>query len=122
MGLLLILFATMEMFPNKMRVKNLILGGVLSSVFGGLSGNHGAIRSAFLINTHLGKEAFIGTNAFISTVVDIFRIGVTARVLVSSWFLLTKLFCGRQLVGFFKNDPAEEGHDDLHSTDRYCVL
>ncbi|HEY5235856.1 MAG TPA: sulfite exporter TauE/SafE family protein [Rhabdochlamydiaceae bacterium] len=73
-GLLLIMFATMEMFPNKIRVKNLMLGGVLSGFFGGLSGNQGAIRSAFLINTHLGKEAFIGTNAIIGAVVDIFRI------------------------------------------------
>jgi hypothetical protein len=70
----LILFATMEMFPNKIRIKNLMLGGVLSGFFGGLSGNQGAIRSAFLIQTHLGKEAFIGTNAFIGAVVDLFRI------------------------------------------------
>jgi hypothetical protein len=73
-GLLLILFALMEMFPNKIRVKNLILGGILSGFFGGLSGNQGAIRSAFLIQTHLTKEAFIGTNAIIGAVVDLFRI------------------------------------------------
>lgn len=73
-GLLLILFATMEMFPNKIRVKNLMLGGILSGFFGGLSGNQGAIRSAFLIQTHLGKEAFIGTNAIIGAVIDLFRI------------------------------------------------
>jgi uncharacterized membrane protein YfcA len=73
-GLLLILFATMEMFPNKIGVKNLLLGGLLSGFFGGLSGNQGAIRSAFLIHTRLGKEAFIGTNAIIGAVVDMFRI------------------------------------------------
>lgn len=73
-GLLLILFATMEMFPNKYRVKNLFFGGMLSGFFGGLSGNQGAIRSAFLIQADLGKESFIGTNAAISVVVDIVRL------------------------------------------------
>jgi len=75
-GVLLILFASMEMFPQKIGVKNLILGGILSGFFGGLSGNQGAIRSAFLIQTHLNKEAFIGTNALIGAVVDLFRIAI----------------------------------------------
>ncbi len=75
-GLLLIMFATMEMFPHKIRIKNLILGGALSGFFGGLSGNQGAIRSAFLVQAHMNKEAFIGTNAMIGIVVDIVRLVV----------------------------------------------
>ncbi|HEX2579871.1 MAG TPA: sulfite exporter TauE/SafE family protein [Rhabdochlamydiaceae bacterium] len=75
-GVLLILFASMERFPQKIGVKNLMLGGILSGFFGGLSGNQGAIRSAFLIQTRLSKEAFIGTNALIGAVVDLFRIAV----------------------------------------------
>lgn len=75
-GLLLIVFATLEMFPQKIRIKNLILGGALSGFFGGLSGNQGAIRSAFLVQTHMKKEAFIGTNAVIGTVVDIVRLAI----------------------------------------------
>lgn len=74
-GLLLILFATMEAFPNKIyRVKNLFLGGAISGFFGGLSGNQGALRSAFLINTHLNTKAFIGTNAVIAMTVDSSRL------------------------------------------------
>ncbi len=104
-GILLILFATMEMFPNKIRVKNLMLGGALSGFFGGLSGNQGAIRSAFLIHTHLGKEAFIGTNAFIGAVVDIFRIAIYSwsfgQLLVSIDKTLLWSAVGGAFVGVF---------------------
>jgi uncharacterized membrane protein YfcA len=75
-GLLLIMFATLEMFPHRIKIKNLILGGALSGFFGGLSGNQGAIRSAFLIKTNMSKEAFIGTNAVIATVVDMVRLAI----------------------------------------------
>lgn len=37
------------------------LGGLLSGFFGGLSGNQGALRSAFLLKAGLSKEAFIAT-------------------------------------------------------------
>lgn len=74
-GLLLIVFATLEAMPNKIfEIKNLVFGGILSGFFGGLSGNQGAFRSAFLIRAHLDKETFIGTNATIATVVDIVRL------------------------------------------------
>jgi uncharacterized membrane protein YfcA len=74
-GLLLILFATMEMFPNRiLKIKNLFIGGVISGFFGGLSGNQGAFRSVFLVNTSLNKETFIGTNAVIATAVDTTRL------------------------------------------------
>lgn len=74
-GLLLILFATLEAFPYKdYRVKNLYLGGALSGFLGGLSGNQGALRSVFLINSNLKKEPFIATNAFIAVVVDSARL------------------------------------------------
>lgn len=74
-GLLLILFATAEMFPNRiLRIKNLFIGGAISGFFGGLSGNQGAFRSIFLVNTTLNKEALIGTNAIIATAVDMARL------------------------------------------------
>jgi len=76
-GFLLILFASMEAFPHKIyRVKNLFLGGAVSGFFGGLSGNQGALRSVFLINTNMDKRAFIGTNAIIAMIVDIARLVV----------------------------------------------
>ncbi len=74
-GLLLLLFATMEAFPHKIyRIKNLFFGGAISGFFGGLSGNQGALRSIFLINTNLDTKAFIGTNSVISVIVDIIRL------------------------------------------------
>lgn len=46
--------------------------------FGGLSGNQGALRSAFLIKSGLSKEAFIGTAVVVSTFVDFTRLSVYA--------------------------------------------
>ncbi|MEN9442675.1 MAG: hypothetical protein RLZ33_2752, partial [Bacteroidota bacterium] len=50
----------------------------LSGFFGGLSGNQGALRSAFLIKAGLSKEAFIGTAVVVSTFVDFTRLGMYA--------------------------------------------
>jgi len=41
------------------------LGGVVSGFFGGLSGNQGAFRSAFLLGAGLGKDAFIATGVLL---------------------------------------------------------
>lgn len=74
-GLLLILFASLEAFPlGRFRVKNLWIGGAVSGFFGGLSGNQGALRSLFLLNAKLDKRAFIGMNAAISAIVDTVRL------------------------------------------------
>ncbi len=86
-GLLLILFATLELFPQKAPgLGNLFLGGALSGFFGGLSGNQGAFRSAFLIHFSLSKERFIATNAAIAAAVDIVRLSVYA---ISFGYLVT---------------------------------
>jgi hypothetical protein len=50
----------------------------LSGFFGGLSGNQGALRSAFLIRAGLSKEAFIGTAVVVSTFVDFTRLSIYA--------------------------------------------
>lgn len=77
-GLLLIFFATAEMFPFLQRFstssRTLPLGGLLSGFFGGLSGHQGAFRSAFLVNAGLDKQQFIATNAAIASLVDISRL------------------------------------------------
>jgi uncharacterized membrane protein YfcA len=52
----------------------LVLGGVLSGFFGGLSGNQGALRSAFLIKAGLDKEAFVGTGVVSAVIVDTVRL------------------------------------------------
>jgi uncharacterized membrane protein YfcA len=54
----------------------LFVGGLLSGFFGGLSGNQGALRSAFLIRANLTKETYIATGVVIACLVDITRLSV----------------------------------------------
>jgi uncharacterized protein len=78
-AVLLIFFALMEVVPSLKKLefgKNFFLGGLLSGFFGGLSGNQGALRSAFLINAGLTKEAFIATGIVIACIIDFSRLGV----------------------------------------------
>jgi hypothetical protein len=79
-SILLIVFASMDLIPFFRALtfdKNkLPLGGVMSGFFGGLSGNQGALRSAFLIKAGLSKDAFVGTAVVVSTFVDFTRLSV----------------------------------------------
>ena len=81
-SILLIIFASIDLIPyfNKLQFgkEKLPIGGALSGFFGGLSGNQGALRSAFLIKAGLSKEAFIGTAVVVSTFVDFTRLSVYA--------------------------------------------
>jgi uncharacterized membrane protein YfcA len=81
-AVLLIFFALMDLVPGLKKIQfgrdKLVLGGVLSGFFGGLSGNQGALRSAFLVKAGLSKEAFIGTAVVVSILVDFSRLGVYA--------------------------------------------
>lgn len=79
-GVLMILFALTELFPNhkmfRLKGDNLVFGGVLSGFFGGLSGHQGALRSIFLLKTQLTKNQFIATGVAIALLVDLIRIPV----------------------------------------------
>ena len=81
-SVLLIIFATIDLIPYFSKLQfakdKLPLGGALSGFFGGLSGNQGALRSAFLIKAGLSKEAFVGTAVVVSTFVDFTRLSVYA--------------------------------------------
>ena len=76
-AILLIFFALVEVVPSLNKIsfgrEKLPLGGMLSGFFGGLCGNQGALRSAFLIKAGLSREAFIGTSVVISFFVDLSR-------------------------------------------------
>ena len=73
-GALIAGFALLEFSPRFAALafppRYLVAGGLLSGFFGGLSGNQGAFRSAFLIKAGLSKEAFVGTNAVSVVIVD----------------------------------------------------
>lgn len=79
-GLLLIFFALFDIIPrlNSLQFdkKYLFLGGLLSGFFGGLSGNQGALRSAFLMRANLSKETFIATGVVIACLIDVSRLSI----------------------------------------------
>lgn len=98
-AILLITFAIIELSPFfnalKFEKKHMAFGGVLSGFFGGLSGHQGALRSAFLINSGLTKQAFVGTTVVVSSVVDFSRLSVYATRFFESGLNENKLliFC-----------------------------
>lgn len=77
-GIVIVVFALFDLVPRLQKLtfdrKYLPLGGILSGFFGGLSGNQGALRSAFLIKAGLDKEAFIGTGTVAAVIVDVARL------------------------------------------------
>lgn len=87
-AILLIIFALMDLIPYFQNLQfgkeKLPLGGFLSGFFGGLSGNQGALRAAFLIKAGLSKEAFISTAVVVSAFVDFTRLSVYATRFVST--------------------------------------
>jgi len=54
------------------------VGGLLSGLLGGLLGNQGALRSGYLLNYSLSKEAFIASGTAIACLIDASRIPVYA--------------------------------------------
>jgi uncharacterized membrane protein YfcA len=79
-GIVLLFFAFLEWFPGLLKIGRgrgvLFTGGLLSGFFGGLTGNQGALRSAFLIRAELSKDAFIATGVAIACLVDVARLFV----------------------------------------------
>lgn len=79
-AVVLLFFAFFELIPKlknlQFNKEYLVLGGMLSGFFGGLSGHQGALRSAFLTKVGLSKEAFIATGVSIACLLDISRLSV----------------------------------------------
>ncbi|MBL7717477.1 MAG: sulfite exporter TauE/SafE family protein [Flavipsychrobacter sp.] len=82
-AVLLAAFALIDLVPSLSAIsfsrRYLPVGGLLSGFFGGLSGNQGALRSAFLIRIGLSKEAFIATGVVIAVMVDVARLSVYSQ-------------------------------------------
>jgi len=93
-GLLLLLFASLELLPRFRTLsfgpQYMPFGGVISGFFGGLSGMQGALRSAFLSRAGLTKEAFIGTGVVVACLIDISRLGIYSSALVKQGALLNQ--------------------------------
>jgi uncharacterized membrane protein YfcA len=77
-AVLLMLFALFDIIPGLTKLsfdrKYQFIGGILTGFFGGLSGNQGALRTAFLSRANLTKEAFIATGVVLAILVDIARL------------------------------------------------
>lgn len=79
-GLLIVAFAWLELSSRLEQLaippRLLVLGGLISGFFGGLTGNQGAFRTAFLVKAGLSKDAFVGTGVVSSVIVDTVRLTV----------------------------------------------
>lgn len=87
-GSVIVLFALLE-FSSRFRAlafspRWLSVGGMLSGFFGGLSGNQGALRSAFLLKAGLSKEAFVATGVVSAVIVDALRLTVYGTTILAS--------------------------------------
>jgi uncharacterized membrane protein YfcA len=78
LGVLLIILGAAEFLPKSIHFRLPqsidVIGGFLSGLLGGLVGNQGAIRSAYLLNYIIPKEAFIATATVIAIFIDGTRI------------------------------------------------
>ncbi|HQQ94132.1 MAG TPA: sulfite exporter TauE/SafE family protein [Bacteroidia bacterium] len=112
---LLLFFSLMDLLPAFRKIqfdsKYLVAGGVLSGFFGGLSGNQGALRSAFLIRAGLSKEAFIASGVLIACMIDVsrlvvysgkfeslYRADMSELLIVASLSAFTGAYLGKHLV------------------------
>ena len=96
-GLLIIVFALLELWPRFQGLafppRWLPLGGALSGFFGGLSGNQGALRSAFLLKSGLSKDAFVATGVVSAVIVD-----ATRLIVYGAGFMFSHLAQSQELV------------------------
>ncbi len=93
-GVLILVFAWLEFSPRLQKWvfprQWLPVGGILSGFFGGLSGNQGALRSAFLIKAGLSKEAFVATGVGSAVIVDASRLTVYRSGFLKKYFIDSK--------------------------------
>ncbi|MBI2906962.1 MAG: sulfite exporter TauE/SafE family protein [Chloroflexi bacterium] len=87
------------------------VGGLLSGLVGGLLGNQGAVRSAYLVNYNIPKESFIATATLIAIFIDSTRLPIYFLTqwdgIVGAWPLLLSVticayagtYVGSKLVG-----------------------
>lgn len=90
------------------------IGGFLSGLIGGLVGNQGAIRSAYLLEYNLTKETFIASAAMIALLIDSTRLPFYAisqrEIFLHEWqtFAIVAIaailgtFVGKQFLRYLK--------------------
>lgn len=102
-GFLIVVFALLELSSRfqalALSPRWLPFGGALSGFFGGLSGNQGALRSAFLLKIGLSKEAFVATGVVSAVIVDAARLVVYGSSFMASHFAQSKELLAPVAVG-----------------------
>jgi len=102
-GAVIIVFALLELWPRFQTLalppRWLPFGGALSGFFGGLSGNQGALRSAFLIKAGLSKEAFVATGAVAAVIVDATRLVVYGTGVIADHFVRSQELAAPVAIG-----------------------
>lgn len=102
-GILIIAFSLLELWPRFQALalppRWLPLGGMLSGFFGGLSGNQGALRSAFLIKAGLSKEAFVATSVISAVIVDASRLIVYGTAIAAGYLTQSQQLIAPVMVG-----------------------
>lgn len=104
-ALLLLFFVLFDIVPRFAKLqfdqRHMVAGGLLSGFFGGLSGNQGALRSAFLIRAGLEKEVFVATGVLIACMVDIARLSIYAdKILLQTSQMHLPLMVAATLAAF----------------------
>jgi uncharacterized membrane protein YfcA len=84
-GLLIFVFTIFELlnktlFKIQSTKNELIIGGLLSGFFGGISGHQGALRTLFLKKVNLSKEELVATSTTISLGIDFVRIVIYLQI------------------------------------------
>lgn len=78
-GIGLIILAALELqrWFQELRApaRLMTLGGALTGLLGGLTGQQGALRSIFLLRSGLSAERFIATGVIIAILIDVSRLG-----------------------------------------------
>jgi uncharacterized membrane protein YfcA len=77
-GAALIVFGALELTPwfRKLKAPDglMPIGGAVTGLFGGLTGQQGALRSIFLLRTNLDGPQFIATGTLVSILIDLARV------------------------------------------------
>lgn len=102
-GALIVVFALLELWPRFQALalppQWLPVGGLLSGFFGGLSGNQGALRSAFLLKAGLSKEAFVATGVVSAVIVDAVRLATYSTGLMAGFLAQSRQLAAPIVVG-----------------------
>jgi uncharacterized membrane protein YfcA len=103
MGSLIGVFAIVDMMPGlkkrRLNERWLPLGGALTGFFGGLSGHQGAFRAAFLSRLDFEPEEYVGTQAVLSTMVDVARLLVYGAAVYAGHMAMVTGREGWSMVG-----------------------